>query len=159
MIDEKRLNELFEQFERINATPTSAAASPCATWIALRPTVVELIGVLDGLALIFPQAKVAAEALQAIQAILDALCPSGGNVVASGQRADELLNRLRAATQGGSPAPAAAGSPCAKTTWFLSYEAVVLPSPILLRKILGSKTGFSFTFIGAPLFAGLVLEF
>jgi len=130
MIDEKRLNELFEQFERINATPTSAAASPCATWIALRPTVVELIGVLDGLALIFPQAKVAAEALQAIQAILDALCPSGGNVVASGQRADELLNRLRAATQGGSPAPATAGSPCAK---WASVRPIVVEIVSVLR--------------------------
>jgi hypothetical protein len=130
MIDEKRLNQLFAQFETINANPSAAAVSPCATWIALRPTVVELISVLDGLALIFPQAKVAAEALQAIEAILDALCPQGGNVAASGQRADELLNRLRAATQGGPPAPAAPGSPCEK---WASVRPIVVEIISVLR--------------------------
>ena len=130
MIDETRLNELFEQFERINATPSSAATTPCATWIQLRPTVVELVSVLDGLALIFPQAKLAAEALQAIQTILDARCPPAGNDAASGQHADELLNRLRAATHGGSPAPAAEGSPCEK---WASVRPIVVEIVSMLR--------------------------
>src|SRR5207245_9846475 len=43
---------------------------------------------------------------------------------------------------------ASAGSPCENTFLFFRYSAIVLPSPILVRKIWGSKGSCAFAIIG-----------
>jgi kumamolisin len=81
-----------------------AAGGPCQTWQSMRPSVVALIQILETIGAVVPQAKLAAEALDAIETLLDELCPP-----ATAAGADQLSARLASALR---PKAAPSESPC-----------------------------------------------
>ena len=107
MIDVFELNELLDDLTDPTGTHGTLAAhtaSPCDTWKALRPKVLNLIDLLNTAGLLFPKAKLAAEALTAIQTLLDKLC----SISSVAAQASPLANRLELALR----PSAAAESPC-----------------------------------------------
>jgi hypothetical protein len=118
MIDEAKLNSLLDEFDseyKSSQGMGAAAGNPCAVWKNLRPIVVKLIGVLNGLALLFPKAKLAATALDALRGLLDTLCGTQLAPAASESREDPLVAQLAVALQPQAARSAPLDSPC--ETW------------------------------------------
>jgi hypothetical protein len=135
MIDEAKLNSLLDEFAaeyQKSHGVGAAAGNPCAAWNGLRPIVVKLINVLNGLALLFPKAKLAAAALDAARKLLDALCGAQvGGALREGP-ADPLLVQLDAAMQPRGVRLAPLDSPC--ETW-TRLRPVIVDAVAALRAL------------------------
>lgn len=113
MIDELALNDILDALSAASVSDRAAAhaINPCDTWMALRPNVVRLIALLNDVAIIFPKAKLAAQALDAVRTLLDQLCsvaPQGNSIDA---QQNPLIIQLHTALRPGS-VPAVAEPPC-----------------------------------------------
>ncbi len=117
MIDDcrllKLLNEADQVFESLDARKL-ADSGPCDTWKnSLRPIVEELIPILNAIGAVFPKARVAANALKQLKALLDALCPAHATNATC--QADPLNTKLELAMHATADPTGLADSPCA--TW------------------------------------------
>lgn len=93
MADDISLKQgLDELSAKLAGRDATAAATPCEFWQSIRPRVVWLIGELNTLGAIFPKAKIAAEMLDAMRALCDALCHVSPAAVAPA--ADPLAGEL-----------------------------------------------------------------
>ena len=99
MTNEAKLTGLLNDLEGVLRGQQAAALAggPCDTWKKLRPIVVELIEVLNGVGTLFPKAKLGAEALAALQTLLDTLCPGSST---AGLRAESATADALAVGEG-----------------------------------------------------------
>jgi kumamolisin len=108
MIDElAELKQLLDKLCNVPAVQHQAslsATNPCDVWKALRLEVVAAIGLLNEVGVFIPQAKLAAEVLAAIQALLDQLCHVSAPSAAV-PRAVALSDKLQAALAGNAAEP------------------------------------------------------
>jgi hypothetical protein len=79
MIDEKQVNQAFDDFDKAvkgrGGAVAAAAVNPCDVWHNIRATVDAIITALRAIGTLFPIAKRAADVLDTLKALLNQLCP------------------------------------------------------------------------------------